>query len=531
MLAAIAQAENELQAILKRGAANIGATKAALYLSHDGQPYELVTQLGFNVPPRRQINSLDIIIDRILTRKSGYWINGQTADQKFYDILYHAGSDRILIMPIFVRSQLVGFVDLRDKEARQPFKNSDFVEAKELVDRLLEFLAARKLFGLETAPVAVATETEPGDASAIAKNIERARATIQRTLETYIPRAKTLSESEIAAASVVLPTILTLPNCVLAAFTAFGHMGNVQHVAARSTLTDAGAEAFDLKLKTWLQKDSQIDSAGGVTRVRTVYPFGESSRAVDAEQIASVLSAPINVADVRGLVLSVAFDRPPDHLTRESLETFLTLIRQTLQHSMSHLNMRTMRQKFAERIMEPDFQKYPELVDHCRRVASLADQFSRYLKLPPEQVEVIRLSAFLHDVGMRVLDYRRIYTKKSLTEDDLKLVHEHPSVGAALIVDSPLGEEIANIVLCHHERPDGKGYPRGLAGEQIPLASRIVHICEAFDAMTAIQSYQEPVPESAALVQITRGAGTQFDIELARRFVEMLQGAGGFVGA
>ena len=98
-------------------------------------------------------------------------------------------------------------------------------------------------------------------------------------------------------------------------------------------------------------------------------------------------------------------------------------------------------------------------------------------------------------------------------------------VSAALIVDSGLGYEVAQIVLAHHERVDGKGYPKGLIREQIPLGSRILHICEAFDAMTASDSYQKPLPESEAIERIMRGGGAQFDAGFAQKFHQMMTAA------
>ena len=95
-------------------------------------------------------------------------------------------------------------------------------------------------------------------------------------------------------------------------------------------------------------------------------------------------------------------------------------------------------------------------------------------------------------------------------------------LGAAVVAESPLGPEVAQIVLSHHERPDGTGYPSGLSGEEIPIGSRIIHICEAFDAMTASDSYQTPVPAAAAIAKIKRVAGVQFDAGLAEKFAEMM---------
>src|SRR5205085_9347979 len=107
--------------------------------------------------------------------------------------------------------------------------------------------------------------------------------------------------------------------------------------------------------------------------------------------------------------------------------------------------------------------------------------------------------------------------------DELSLLREHVFVGAA-IIEPLLGAETARAVLCHHERVDGHGYPHELHGDEIPYASRIVQICDAWVAMTDPDTYADRVEsaESAAAI-ITRGAGSQFDAELARRFVDVVR--------
>ena len=123
---------------------------------------------------------------------------------------------------------------------------------------------------------------------------------------------------------------------------------------------------------------------------------------------------------------------------------------------------------------------------------------------------------------MRLLDYDRLYHKRDLTQEELGFLREHPSVGAAM-VEPLLGVEIARAVLCHHERVDGRGYPNELHGEEIPLLSRIVQICDAWVAMTDPATYQTPESRENALSTMVRGAGSQFDAELATRFVDMMR--------
>src|SRR5215203_6153015 len=128
--------------------------------------------------------------------------------------------------------------------------------------------------------------------------------------------------------------------------------------------------------------------------------------------------------------------------------------------------------RIAEKLLEPDFSKYPELRRHSEAVSKLCESFARHLALTPAETERARIVGLVHDAGMRLLDYDRLYRKRDLTPEELGFLREHPSVGAAL-VEPLLGPEIARAVLSHHERYDGRGYPHDLQGEEIPLLSRI----------------------------------------------------------
>jgi response regulator RpfG family c-di-GMP phosphodiesterase len=111
-----------------------------------------------------------------------------------------------------------------------------------------------------------------------------------------------------------------------------------------------------------------------------------------------------------------------------------------------------------------------------------------------------------------------------MTAEELAFLREHPAVGAAMI-EPVLGASLARIVLCHHERVDGRGYPNELHGDGIPLLSRLLQICDAWVAMTDPDTYQAPVSRDSALATLTRGAGSQFDPELAGKFIEMVRPA------
>jgi putative nucleotidyltransferase with HDIG domain len=145
--------------------------------------------------------------------------------------------------------------------------------------------------------------------------------------------------------------------------------------------------------------------------------------------------------------------------------------------------------------------------------------------LPPRQQRLLRRAALLHDVGKLALPGRILAGEGSPSDQDWELIRAHPSRGAEIVSDLGGGDELAGIIAAHHERLDGGGYPRGLKGPEIPVLARIVAVAEAYDAMTAEDSYRQPVPRLQALRNLSRASGRQ----LESRFVEILVGvlAGG----
>ncbi|HVR43486.1 MAG TPA: HD domain-containing phosphohydrolase [Thermoanaerobaculia bacterium] len=515
--------EPRLKEILYGCMETIRATKAALYLLDSDGSYSLLTHYGFQDSLRKSILPADPLPDRLIMRRAPFFVNGLNEEPRFSEILYAAGTDRLLAAPIYSRGRLAGFIDLRDKPGRQPFDVKDIEESQKLVEQYLDLFAKNQLYGQQSIQVAhSADKAAEIQAANIAKMVELARTVVGRQLTSESRRTPTLTEAEMASVALILPTMLMLPGAVVAAFSSFGQLSGGQMIASRAPMTQEAVDQFRGKLSGWTRKRGDSDA---ISRSSLQLPFGEAAAPISPERIQTVLSAPVTAGGVAGLVLSVGFERNPDAEARTLLEFFLRQIQQTVEHALSHHATKLVDQKIAEKLIEPDFQKYPHLLNHSRRVSSMADQLAHYLGLGPAECETIRIAGLVHDVGMRLLDYHAIYRKKEITDAEMLMVQEHPLVGAALVVDSGLGEEVAYIVLCHHERVDGKGYPNGLVTDQIPIGARILHICEAFDAMTASDSYQVPLPENEAIERILRGGGAQFDAQIAQKFHEMLRHA------
>jgi putative nucleotidyltransferase with HDIG domain len=157
---------------------------------------------------------------------------------------------------------------------------------------------------------------------------------------------------------------------------------------------------------------------------------------------------------------------------------------------------------------------------HSQNVAALADMVSRRLGLPEEERSTIHFAALLHDVGKLRLGPSVLSSAGELDMEETRLMREHPGLGVELLRPITRWAALPVIVLSHHERWDGQGYPRGLVGAEIPLGGRIVAVAEAFEAMTRVKPHGHRRTIDEALEEVERCAGSQFDPAIARVFVE-----------
>jgi two-component system cell cycle response regulator len=156
-------------------------------------------------------------------------------------------------------------------------------------------------------------------------------------------------------------------------------------------------------------------------------------------------------------------------------------------------------------------ERNPGLVLHLTDVAELAVDVAHLLELPEHEIEQVRHAAELHDVGKVAIPDAILQKAGPLTDEEWRFVHEHTLIGARIISAAPALTHVAKLVRSSHERWDGTGYPDRLAGEAIPIGSRIVSACDAFAAMVTNRPYREAVDLPAALEELERCAGTQFD--------------------
>jgi len=167
----------------------------------------------------------------------------------------------------------------------------------------------------------------------------------------------------------------------------------------------------------------------------------------------------------------------------------------------------------------------PYTAGHSERVSQTAVVIARQLRLFEADVAVIRLGALLHDIGKIGLADDILQKPDPLTADEYEQIKRHPALGARILRQGSFLEPHLPIVELHHERPDGHGYPFGLRGDDIPVAARIVHVADAYDAMTSARAYRPARPPAAAMAELHLYADTQFDADCVRALHEALRTA------
>jgi putative nucleotidyltransferase with HDIG domain len=163
---------------------------------------------------------------------------------------------------------------------------------------------------------------------------------------------------------------------------------------------------------------------------------------------------------------------------------------------------------------------------HSAAVARYAREIARELGMSDEDLDLVHTAGLLHDIGKFIFPDSILFADRRLTDEDFAIVRRHPEMGARLVARIDGYGPVAEIILAHHERIDGGGYPNGIAGEAIPLASRIISVADTYDVMTARDSYRRPVPPAEAIAELRRVSGSQLDGRVVEAFVHLIETRG-----
>jgi len=177
---------------------------------------------------------------------------------------------------------------------------------------------------------------------------------------------------------------------------------------------------------------------------------------------------------------------------------------------------------FLNYIKTTIYEKSNETQEHCQRMIYLARKIGKALNFSQQELDKLELATSLHDIGKISIDLRVLQKNGKLSTEEWEIMKKHPEVGWRISQVVPELYPISDVILSHHERWDGLGYPRGLAGNDIPLLARIINIVDSYDAMTQERIYQKAKSKKEAIAEIQKMAGKQFDPNLTNIFIEQV---------
>lgn len=168
-------------------------------------------------------------------------------------------------------------------------------------------------------------------------------------------------------------------------------------------------------------------------------------------------------------------------------------------------------------LLETDY----ETEEHALRLQELSIRLAEHLKLPANAYDELSLLSRLHDIGKIAIPQEILLKTTCLTNEEWEIIKQHPEIGYRIAASSNDLAPIADSILCHHEKWDGSGYPKGLKGTNIPLYARIIAIIDAYDVITHSRPYKKAATHDEAIAEVKRCSGSHFDPELAKAFIEM----------
>jgi len=185
---------------------------------------------------------------------------------------------------------------------------------------------------------------------------------------------------------------------------------------------------------------------------------------------------------------------------------------------INRVNMQAI-EEFCQQIYYCD----PYTSMHAEHVAELMGGLASQLCMSSDEISLACIVGLIHDVGKIKIPNAILNKPGRLTEEEFKVMKQHADYGAEMISKVEGAEVVVPIMRHHHERYDGKGYPKGLVGENIPLLSRMLAVCDTFDAMTTNRCYRKPLAFEECIAELKKCSGTQFDSTICESFIEFLK--------
>jgi len=187
------------------------------------------------------------------------------------------------------------------------------------------------------------------------------------------------------------------------------------------------------------------------------------------------------------------------------------------------LESKSTRSHIINSLQKSLYERSHETEEHCQRIKKLSISLGKSLNLDDDKINELGLLALLHDIGKMAIPDSILQKPGKLTPEEWEKMKRHSEIGYRIAETSPELVHISKYILFHHERWDGKGYPQGLKGEEIPILCRIIAVVDAYDVITNSRAYKSPISHEEAIEEIKRCSGTQFDPKVVSKFIELFQ--------
>jgi len=263
-----------------------------------------------------------------------------------------------------------------------------------------------------------------------------------------------------------------------------------------------------------LREDEIVARIGGDELV-ILLPRTDSE---EANGIVKRIRASISNIRLKSIELSISFGWDTKNSTDQDIIDILKSAEDSMYRNKL-FESPDIREKRIRAIINFFYDNNSEEEQHSKRVSSLCEAIGAAMGMTGAALDELKTLGLLHDIGKIAVDKSILNKPDRLTKEEWNEIKRHPETGYRILSSVSDMTEIAEFVLAHHERWDGKGYPKGIKGEDIPLQARIAAVAGAYDAMTSKSAYRNPLPESIAAEEIEKNAGTQFDPEIVRVFI------------
>lgn len=275
---------------------------------------------------------------------------------------------------------------------------------------------------------------------------------------------------------------------------------------------------FSQSLKSVFRENEIITRTGGDEFVVILPRCNE----VEAEQIANRLIKKIENVEVNKIKLSVAVGYATKENAHQHLEQIHSLAENRMYRNKTFMR-ESKRNQIITSMLQTLHERFPNEKQHSERISELSVKVANEMNFSPYKINRLKTACLLHDIGKIAIESSILNKEGPLDKQEREIVQKHPEIGYRILKSVPEFSSVAEIILFHHERVDGKGYPEGLTDKSIPIESKIISVVDSYDAMVSSRPYRKnPLTHQQAINELITNSGTQFDNNIVNIFIKII---------